>query len=291
MKNRKMRLVIGMLIGLVIFSSSVALLMYTKIGKEENKSVASVEVYVATTHLKRGDIIKARDIKKSSIPKSYLSFTPLMDTEIVGRYARVDIFAQEPMRKEKLSINPPVKKTVETAKAVVEEPKVIVEEKIAKDTITVSLSVFKNIDSSLKKGDLIDIVSVFSKNAQSSYSKYKTRYVALSVPISSFVSNSTKVDSYITRGKDSVTVADSIVFEMQPDEIAKFLSVYYETQELNAKRVLANKGNRGHLWMVKCSTSEDLKVEKTKERMMVDHKKKVIQRKRASNPVSISYEH
>lgn len=292
MKNRKMRLIIGMLIGLVIFASSVALLLYTKIGKQEAKNVSSVEVYVATRHISRGDMIEADDLLKASLPKSYLSFTPLTATEIIGRYATVDIFSKEPMRKEKLSILEPLNETqnVKVKEIVDTESTELVTESITPDTITVSLSLFKNIDSSLKKGDLIDIVSVISK--RNNTTKYKTKYVALSVRIHSFVSNYNEMNTYVVHGEESRTIASSVVFEMDPNDVKNFLSVYYETQELNAKRVFSNKENRGHLWMVKCSTTEDKRSERAKERMMIDHKQKVIKRKhkQRKNQVSISYE-
>ncbi len=291
MKNRKMRLIIGMLIGLVIFSSSVALLMYTKIGKQETKNASSVEVYVATKHISRGDMIEADDLVKAPIPKSYLAFTPLTASEIIGRYATVDIFAKEPMRKEKLSLSKPIDKSIVATKVTkVTEPKKekIIDKSFVPDTLTVSLSLFSNIDSSLKKGDFIDIISVLSTNG----TRFKTKYVVLHVPIYTFVSNNSKVGTYRFKSGEAMAVADSIVFEMKPNEIKNFLNMHYTTQGLNARRVLANPGNRGQLWMVKCSNETDASLSKIKERMMVDHKQKVIKRKRKQNknPVSISYE-
>ena len=291
MKNRKMRLIIGMLIGLVIFSSSVALLLYTKMDKKEPVNVSSVEVYVATRHISRGDKIGSDDLAKASLPKSYLAFTPLTASEIIGRYATVDIFAKEPMRKEKLSISKPVDKSIapKVEKKIEEkETSKVVQEGAIPDTLTVSLSLFSNIDSTLKVGDTIDIISVLTNNG----TKFKTKYVALHLLIHSFVKNNTQERSYLFKNDKVMAVADSIVFEMTPNEIRNFLNMHYTTQGLNARRVLANPGNRGQLWMVKCSGDADASLLKVKERMMVDHKQRVIKRKRKQNknPVSISYE-
>ena len=295
MKNRKMRLIIGMLIGLVLFSSSVALLMYTKINKEEPKSVASVEVYVASKHISRGEKIVARDLTKASLPKSYLAFTPLTASEIIGRYATVDIFAKEPMRKEKLSLSRPVDKKVVAKvekKKKVEEDEILepVQKGVNSDTLTVSLSLFSNIDSSLKVGDTIDIISVLTSNGV----KFKSKYVALHLPIYAFVKNNMRVGSYLFKSGENMATADSIVFSMTPNEIKNFLDMHYTTQELNENRVLANPGNRGHLWMVKCSNEENKNLTKVKEHMMVDYKQKIIkrqrQRKKKKETVSISYE-
>ncbi len=291
MKNRKMRLIIGMLIGLVIFSSSVALLMYTKIGKEEKKNVSSVEVYVASKYISRGDMIKADDLVKASLPKSYLTFTPLTASEIIGRYATVGIFAKEPMRKEKLSLTKPVDETIvmsKVKKVIKSEKKQLKDKSFVPDTLTVSLSLFSNMDSSLKHGDFIDIVSVLSANG----TKFKTKYVVLHVPIYTFISNNTKVNTYSFKSGEAMAFADSIVLELKPNEIKNFLNMHYITQRLNARRVLANPGNRGQLWMVKCSNDTNASLSKIKEHMMVDYKQKVIKRKRKQNknPVSISYE-
>lgn len=291
MKNRQTRVIMGILVGLVFFSSSIALLMYSKQSSLSEYVEGHIEVYVSSKHLNKGDIINSRDIVMASLPKSYLAFTPLTESEIVGRYAKVEIFAKEPLRREKLTASKPTGVKQIIAKKVMVKTSDVEEVKYVKrDTITVSLSMFKNIDSTLKKGDYIDIVSLKAKNSKSRATQYSTKYVALKVKINSFISNMKQIKKYTFNAKNGVGVADSVVFEMNPDEIKNFLSVYYTTQEFNAKRVFNNKSNAGHLWMVKCSSIKDDKKDMIKKRMLVDHIQTVYKRRKAPAKVSISYE-
>jgi hypothetical protein len=294
MRNRQTRIIIGILVTMVLFASSIALLMYSKQSDMSNYVEGHVEVYVTSKHLNKGDKISSTDITKAFLPKSYLAFTPLTKSEILGRYAKVEMFAKEPLRKEKISPTKPLEKKSPLVKAPSKKSKIKetnVKESVKHDTLSVSLNVFKNIDSSLRKGDTIDILSVLQKKPQSSKSNFITKYIALNVKIDSFLLNNKKSKKYISKDKEGhLLKADSIVFEMSPNEIKNFLSIYYTTQELNSKRVFNSNGNRGHLWMVKCSSQIDSKDEKIKKSMMLDRKRKVYKRKKSVQKISISYE-
>ena len=289
MKNRQTRIIIGILVGLILFSSSIALLMYSKQSSLSDYVEDHVEVYVSARHLNKGELINSNDIEKAFLPKSYLVFTPLTKSEIVGRYTNVEIFSKEPLRKEKISLSKPIMQKTKVTKSTKKAPEVEKIDYVKRDTITVPLSLFKNIDSSLKKGDYIDIVSVRVRKKNGVH-KYDTKYVALKVKIHSFVSNLKKVKKYAFNTKNGMDVADAVVFEMNPDEIKNFLSVYYTTQELNSQRVFSSKTNGGHLWMVKRSSMKDDKDDKIKKRMLVDHIQTVYKRRKAPARVSISYE-
>jgi len=289
MKNKQTRIIIGILVALVLFSASIALLMYSKQATSDTKSVNNIEVYIAKVHLSQGEMINAGDIEKAYLPKSYLSFTPLTQSEIMGRYAKVEIFAKEPLRKEKLSIIKPESNASSMKIVEVKTEVSSINESPTLDTITVDLSIFKNIDSSLEVGDHIDILSVMPKK-KSKETEYITKYVALNVTINSFERGGIKTDTLVTHKESKAVYADAIVFEMLPSDIKNFLSLYYRTQELNSNRVFnINKDNNGHLWMVKCSSEVDRNAQREKNSMLLDHvvrykKKKSIQR------VSISYE-
>ncbi len=298
MKNRKTRLIIGMLVGLVFFSSSVALLMYMRQGV--TKEVTSIEVYVTSRDISEGTLISVDDIKKASLPKSYISFTPLVASEIVGHYAKVSMFTDEPFRKEKLSMVKPDKK----ATSVLLEKKVKVEKKVQepetlsqydnnKDTILLPLTLFKNVDDSLKAGDYIDIVTVIPKK-NSKDGSFSTKYVAVHLSINSFVSNSHRVKRLVNVDETGLTTkANSVVFDILPGDVKNILATYYKTQELNTQNIYNTKrNNNGHLWMVKCTTDMDDNIQKYKKKMLVDHvtvyKKR--KKKKTAPKVSISYE-
>jgi len=292
MKNRQTRIIMGILVGLILFSSSIALLMYSKQNNLSGYVEDHVEVYVTSKHLNKGDLISSSDIETAFLPKSYLAFTPLTKSEIVGRYAIVELFTQEPLRSEKISLNAPVEENTRVKKVTKSIPKPQKIEYVKKDTITVPLSIFQNVDVSLKKGDYIDIVSVKSRKKARSETTYSTKYVALKVKINSFVSNFKRVKKYVISTNEGMRISDSVVLEMNPDEIKNFLSVYYTTQELNAKRVFNSKSNTGHLWMVKRSSVSEDKNDKIKKRMLIDHVQTVYKKKRkyVAKKLSISYE-
>ena len=293
MKQKKTKIIIGVLLALVMFASSVALLMYTKQNKLNKYVESHIEVYIAAKSLNRGDMINDTDIKLSSLPKSYIGFTPLTKAELVGRYANVDILATEPMRSEKISLTKPVEEVIAT-KRMTNTKEVEVVKHLDSDTIVVSLNVFRNLDSSLKKGDFIDIVSVKSKTSKKDNKDFSTKYVALHVAIDSFVSNSKSISKMLVKKYDKDNkvigfgVADSVVLEMSPKDIKNFLPMYYATQTLNSNRVYTTKANTGHLWMVKCASEVDEKVQNEKKKLMIDLRR--TKRVKKANGVIISYE-
>lgn len=294
MKQKKMKIVTGVMLAVVLFTSSLALLMYSKQSQLREFIEKQVEVYVATKSLSIGDKITAKDITISSLPQSYLSFTPLTQAEIVGRYASVEIFINEPFRPEKLSLKKPDEKAMQAV--IVPELKEDVELKqLSTDSISIPMSVFKNLDHSLKSGEFIDIVAVLPKKNKKNDYQFTTKYIALHVPIRSFVSNTRLIDKMMTKVYDNkskevnILLADTVVLEMTPKDIKNFFPMYYKTQELNAQRVHTTKENRGHLWMVRCSSKIDEKLEKQKRRMLVDARV-TARKKRAVQKVSISYE-
>lgn len=298
MKQKKTKILVGVLLALVMFASSVALLMYSKQNKLSKYVESHVEVYIAAKQMHEGDIIGANDIKISRLPKSYIGFTPLTKAEIVGRYAKVDIYKTEPMRPEKITFTKPSKEVVASAikrkEAAVESVKLL-----SSDTIAVSLSVFRNLDSSLKKGDFIDIVSVKPKSMKrnkNTLPEFTTKYIALHVAIDSFISNSKPVDKLLVEKYDKKNnqvgfdMATTVVFQMKPNDIKNFLPMYYMTLNMNGNRLYATKGSNGHLWMVKNSEELDEKLQREKERLLVDAKRVTAKRYPKQNRVTISYE-
>ncbi|MFT7860541.1 MAG: SAF domain-containing protein [Sulfurimonas sp.] len=291
MKNRQMKIVILILVGLVFFTTSLALLMYSKQeGADKQHNMPNmVEVYLSAKDIKRGELLGADSIKKGRLPKEYIDAAPLTASEIIGRYAKTDIFANEPIRKQKISL---VKPTEHKEKAVEATPQIKepqVDEEL--DTIALPLSVFKNIDTSLKMGDKIDIVSVESKKDGREMS-FSAKYIALNVTIDAFVANGKRVKNYISSYVEGKAVyAQNIVLKISPKEIKNFLMLYYRTLALNKNRVYNTNNNGGHLWIVKCSQQQDKKRQKTKEKMLADYVAKVKHRvKRVSYEASISYE-
>ncbi|SFV66717.1 hypothetical protein MNB_SM-4-1235 [hydrothermal vent metagenome] len=293
MKNRKHRILIVILMGMVLFSSSLALLMYSKQNKVQEVNETFIEVFTASKTLKKGSLIGGHDIVAIKVSKAYMPFTPLTQSEIISRYTSVDILAGEQFRKEKISLVKPqlrqtTQKEISTLKEVVTEE---FDPTVANDMITLPLSLFRNIDNTLKKGDYIDILSIKNKNSKNKETSFETKYIAVHISIDSFVHQYQSVTSFVSLDDDEkIVMADSVVFEMNPRDIKNLLSLYYKAQELNTNRVHnINKTNSGHLWMVKCSKTLDASTQKKKKKMLADY---VVPRRtrKNSSSVRISYE-
>ena len=299
MKNRKIRLIIGMLVGLVFFSSSIALLLYIK--QDTTPKVETVDVYVTSRNISKGEKITVNDIHQASLPKSYVTFTPLVAAEIVGHYVKIAMFADEPLRAEKLSSEKPEEKVVATKQTIkrVEKKVESADENLSqydnnKDTLTMPLSLFKNIDESLKAGDFIDIVTVVPKK-NSKENGFDTKYVAVHLLINSFVSNTQRINRVVSVGKEgAITRANAVVFDILPGDVKNILATYYKTQVLNMNNIYnTSRDNRGHLWMIKSTSKLNPEIQKYKKKMLVDHVpvyKKKKRKKKVVEKVSISYE-
>ncbi len=299
MKNRNTRIIMGILVGLVLFTSSVALLLYLRQSKANAHATQNIEVYVAAKDLKKGDYIGADAITKASVPKSYITFTPLLPEEIIGRYAKVNIFAKEPIRQEKLSITNPSKQKPQQKTEVFKD--INKSEQITtktQDTFSIPLKVFKNKDNSLKVGDFVDIVSVVPKKASTRDYAFTTRYIALHLRINSFISKHVLMKKFtrtitVLENKKSVrkTIeADTIVLEMAPKDIKNFLALYYTTQALNNNRAYNTANYGGQLWLVNAATPPDQQIEKEKQKMLFDKKRVMHKRHKRVQKVSIDYE-
>jgi len=302
MRNRNTRIIMGILVGLVLFTSSVALLLFVKQSKANENIEKNVEVYVAVKALKEGDYINAASIKKASVPQNYISFTPLMAQEIIGRYATVNIFPKEPIRPEKIATTNPLD-VKNTKVSVATEDASSTQEKLTRtnDTIAIPLSLFKNRDSSLRAGNFVDIVSIVPKQLKNRELNFTTKYIAIHVPINSFISQNVTTPSYTrtisktsTKEKGTTTQiieADTIVLDMSPKDIKNFLALYYKSQALNDKRAYNTQNYGGQLWIVNAATDVDKELQKQKEQLLLDRKKVIKNRvgKRVQR-VSITYE-
>jgi len=293
MKNRKSRIIMGIMVGLVLFSSSVALLLYLRSVKTKTPTQQNIEVYVAAKDLKKGDLLDAKSIVKTQLPKSYINFTPLTDSEIISRYARVDIYKGEPIRLEKISASKPVEKMQPIKQKSKEKVQMVTPrlQQATEDTMSVSLSVFKNKNTLLGKGDYIDIVSTIPTSNKHKANSFSTKYIALHVKINNFISNGKATNTSVTyNAKKQIIRADTVVLRMSPKEIKNFLAIYYKTQTLNSNRVYNTNNYGGQLWMVKTPKEIDPKLQAEKKRLMVDRKVYFKKHKKQYRKVKISYE-
>lgn len=291
MRDKKTKILVGILLSLIVFTSSVAFLMYTKQSTISKNLEDNVPVYVSATDIKKGDMLGANNIQLSHLPKSYVGTEALTQEEIIGHYATMDMLKNEPLRIEKLSLKKPQDEvqliTASDANTSTSEEKELQE--ISSDTFPIAMDLFQNIDKSLKKGDYIDIVSVLPKRGEGNEYEFSTHYIALHVQISSIAFPYTPPQDEKSKVKP-VSIPGSLVLHMEPKEIKNFLKLYYTVQNINNNRVY-NEQNKGHLWMIKCSETSDEEIENYKKELVLDAQKNSKKAKIISNnSVSIIYE-
>ncbi len=282
MKKDRTRLIIGILLSLVLFSSSLGLWFYLK-EEELNKKVQHLRyVYVISKDVKKNQKITNNDIELKKLPKEVVTWEVLTKDKILHMYAKENLYKGEPVLASKLSKSPILKK----------EKKIIelktnndIQTKISYkgDTLTIPLSSFQNIDPWLKKGDKIDILSVdFYPERDSRNNKYKPYYIAIGVEIVSFGYGTQRYDKATKEIYEQDThkkvLADSITLSVNPKNLNNLIQLYYKTKSLNAKRAY-NQNNKGHLWIVK-NNSNNEEILKQKEKMLLSYKKKRVVKKR-----------
>lgn len=303
MKQRKITLIIIALSSIVFFMSALAYKFYATSDELSSHIEEQVPIIVAKRDIKVGSLITKNDLTQQLLPKSYIGFAPLTPAEINGKYAKVNILSSEPFRMEKLSyekpeVNVTKAKVLEQVKESIECTTPI-ELNSSMDTVTLDLSMFRNFDTTLKADDKIDIITVMpkSKNTQSSrfsntaVQKFDTKYVAIAVPIVSFVSNGKYVKDAMSSKRDktnnilSSEIADQVVLGLKPKELSNFLTLYYVSQALNAQKVYnVNNQFEGHLWIVNSTLNSDKKSLKEKQAMMYNYKR-VVKKRRTTKRV------
>lgn len=296
MREKKTKILVGILLSLIVFTSSVAFLMYTKQSRISKNLEENVAVYVSAKDIKKGEMLGAQNMLLTHLPKNYVGAQALTQEEIMGRYAVADMLKNEPLRIEKLSLQKPqdemLASFVSDINASSQKTKEL--QTLGSDTLSIAMDLFQNIDTSLKQGDYIDIVSVMpTKDANSEY-EFSTRYIALHVQIGSIVFPFVETQDEKSKLKP-VSVPGSLVLHMEPNEIKNFLKLYYTVQNINNNRVY-NEQNKGHLWMIKCSDNSNEEIQNYKKDLILDAQKNtkaghITQVKQiVDNHVSIVYE-
>ncbi len=299
MKKDRTRLIMGVLLSLVLFSSSLGLWFYLQEQKMDKKLQNMEYVYVFAKDVKKGSKINDSDIKLERYPRKVVTWKPLSKGEILHRYAKTDLFKGEPIMASKLSFKPIVEKIVQQKRI---EPKKHKEQtntsdlKLKVDTITLPLESFHNIDPTLRSGNKVDIVSIdaTAKDLRNG-KKLKTRYAAIGVKVVSFGYGNTQyknVTKKVSTSKGSKTIlADTVTLAVTPKNVKNLLALYYKTKGFNAQRAY-NEGNRGHLWLIKNRTSDE-QLTKEKKKLLLDYKKPYSKQKRKrvkTQPLRIEYE-
>ncbi|MEA3353630.1 MAG: flagella basal body P-ring formation protein FlgA [Campylobacterota bacterium] len=248
MKMNKNIIIVLVLSSLLISAAGAAFYFYNMNQRTLKSNNALVVVNVASKDIKRNTQIKKKDLKQVRIAKQYLLSKPLLEKEIVGKYAKENIFKNDIFRKEKVA-----------AKQTVDENASLVD-KFQYNSYNMSYDMFRNPNYSLKKGDIINIISVFPTYVKKSNgSPNAVQYVAKNIKIIGFLLDGKENDKSIKKVKVTRKVkkkdvtqtiekkAQEILLDIKSDVLLSLTDDY-------------NRGNQ--LWMVK--TNPPVKKKKVK---------------------------
>lgn len=220
-------------------------------------SAKKVKVYVAKNDIKKNHKITKDDLKEHFITKQEILAKPLHQKEIVDKYAKINIFKNEMIIKEKISSKPIDILDVEK-----------IHEDFKYNSYNISFKLFQNPNYTLKKGDIIKIITTYQLTTDK-LPKYSVQYVAKNIRVVGFIRSGKAESKVFTKRKVKRKVNKKtveVVEEVKSDEIV--LDIPSQVL-LN----LIDDWNKGkQLWMVKS------KIEKPKVKEVKKGTKKKVKR-------------
>lgn len=243
MKLDKNIIIILTLTSLLLSAVGGVFYLYTQNKKIEQKSNTLKVVFVAANNIPKNKKIEKKDLKSVKVAALYILTPPLLENEIIGKYPKEEILANDSFRKEKLS-----------ATLVEEEGKEIL---FKNTSYNIGFKLFSNPNFSLKKGETINIISVYPTENSKQNMDYAVQYIASNIKILGFLEKGEEVPNAfrvvkknkadkkgnkLEETEDVSVYADELLLDIEPNVIIKLIDDY-------------NKGRQ--LWMVKVKSKED----------------------------------
>lgn len=241
MKLNKQVIIILVLLSLLISSIGAAAYFYMKNKKTAMDNSKLVTIYVASKDIKQGSIINEEMLKQTSIAKKFILTKPLLKKEIVGKFAKEAIYENDIFRKEKISTK------LEQQKSLISSFKY--------NSYNIAFKLFQNPNYSLRKDDIIDIISVYENKIDDGkdgkiniQDPYKVQIIADNVKVLGFLrdgeeSDKTIVEEVVTKQVKKKTVTEKV--KVKADELLLDITS-------NVLLKLTDDYNKGkQIWMVK----------------------------------------
>lgn len=262
MKFNKQTAIILVLASLLLSTIGAAFYFYNMHQTTLQNNNKKVKVYVAKDAIKKNKEITINDIKEHLITKQELLSIPLTQQEIIGKFAKVDIFRNELFMKEKISDVP-----IET-----EEKELLTHKN---NSYNIAYKFFRNPNYTLIKGDYIDIVTSYQKTV-AELPEYSTQYIGRNIKVLgfSYAGQSVPKGVYPQKIKKVINKKTTEVIEQaKADEIIL---------DIESKPLLAliddfqKKGNQ--MWMIKSKSRVDKKTTPTPKKVASTEKTKSVKR-------------
>ncbi len=253
MKFNKQVAIILILLSMLLSAIAVSVYFY----QENQKVVADknrlVRIFVANKDIKKGTLITEKDIKSTTIARQFVLTKPLLQEEIVNKYAKETIYLNEAFLKQKLTTK-------------IEEKK---QEKIdfKYNSYNMEYKMFKNPNFTLEPNDLIKIVSVTNEKQDG----VSVQYVIKNIRILGFLADGLPSEKAIFKKKIKKVIKKQTIEEIVNVRASELILDIKEKDMLSLIKDW-NKGSQ--LWMVKSKLEQEEDKKEEKENI-----KKIVKKK------------
>ena len=193
-------------------------------------------IYLASKNIKKDKKIDKGDLKRVQIAKKFILTTPLLKKEIIGKYAKENIYKNDMFRKEKIK-----SKIADNNKTVVA--------KFKYNVYNIAYKMFKNPNYAIRQGDVIDIISVYpATQTKFTTSPNSVQYVAKQIKVLGFLVDGNETSQSIVR-KSVTRVVKKKQVKQTVEKKAEDMLIDIDSNVLISLIDDYNRGNQ--LWMVK----------------------------------------
>ncbi len=274
MKFDKQLAIILILLSMLLSAIAVSVYFYNQSQETIKKNNQLVVIYVAKENIQKDTLIEKKHIVQTTIARQFLLTKPLLEKEIIGKFAKEPIYKNEAFLKEKLSDK-------------IEKKKEKKDFNYKYNSYNMSLDLFQNPNYSLQPNDIIKIITVYPESLNRENNDFKVQYIAKNIRVLGFMRDGYPSDKSIIKKKIKKVVkkqqveeivdikADEIILDIKQDTLISLIEHYYKGKDIKGKQ----------LWMVKSKLEEDLDkdVEKKKEEKKI---KEIVVAKKAKKKYS-----
>ncbi|MEA3384039.1 MAG: SAF domain-containing protein [Campylobacterota bacterium] len=269
MKFNKQIIIVLILSSLLLSAIGAAYFFYTQNQRSLKSNDQLRVVYIASKDIKKNTKITDKNLKKHQIAKKFVLATPLLKKEIIGKFAKENIYKNDIFRKEKISN----KINLDINSSDINNFKF--------NSYNMEFKLFRNPNYSVRKGDVINIISVYpADEKRSNNSANSVQYVASNIKVIGFLLDGKEESKSIKKVKITKTVKKKKITQ----EVEKKANEIILDIDSKVLLELIDDYNRGNqLWMVKTHH----KVKKAPKKEIVIKKKKYIKKVARTYPVRL----
>jgi hypothetical protein len=246
MKFDKQLAIILILLSMLLSAIAISVYFYNQSQETIKKNNQLVVIYVAKENIPKDTLIEKKHIVQTTIARQFLLTKPLLEKEIIGKFAKEPIYKNEAFLKEKLTEK-------------IEKKKVNKDFNYKYNSYNMSLDLFQNPNYSLQPDDIIKIITVYPSSLNRENNDFQVQYIAKNIRVVGFMRDGYPSDKSIIKKKikkiekkqqveEIVDIkADEIILDIKQDTLISLIEHYYKGKNINGKQ----------LWMVKSKLEEE----------------------------------